>query len=356
MAFQVQKSTLFTILVLLLGSAGADAQGRDDPKPLFVRTMVASVPEPTLTRQFFGRVAAVDTINLAFEVGGRLEFLDAVAGSAIDKGHLIAALDQGAFERAVQRAELSLMQAERDLERAQSLMDRNIGSAVEEQNARTARNLAEVNLQDALAALADTRIVAPFDAVITDRIASRHTIITPGQPIVRLHDMSEIRVEFDLPERLVRQVGDPEEVEFVAFLPGDDQPIALAFREFSVETGPVGQSYSQSLAVVGETPSRLLPGQAIIVRGHVQNPETSLILPPGAIAVAPDGQTYVVIVESSGNRLVARHQPVEVSAPTGGVLRIEGLSAGTEVVAVGAHAVSDGALLARYTGLTGGSE
>lgn len=354
--FQVRKSSIVAAVALLLSPLGPGAQAADDPTPLFARTMVVSAPEPTITRQFFGRVAAVNTIDLAFEVGGRLDLLNAVEGSAIAKGDLIAELDQDPFTRAVERAELSLVQSERDLERAQSLLDRRVGTAVDEQNARTARDLAKVALRDAQDALADSRMVAPFDALIADRIASQDTIITPGQPIVRLHDMSEVRVEFDLPERLVRQVGDPDEVDFVAILPGDDREIDLAFREFRVETGPIGQSYTQSLAVVGESPGRLLPGQAIMVRGAVQNPETSLALPPGAIATAPDGQTYVVVVEQSGDGLIARHQTVEVRAPTGSVLRVEGLSAGTEVISVGAQAVPDGAPLLRYTGLARGSE
>lgn len=356
MMFQVRISSVVAAVALLLSPVGAGAQGADDPTPLFVRTMVVAAPEPTLTRQFFGRVAAVNTLDLAFEVGGRLDRLDAVEGSAIAQGNLIAELDQDPFERAVRRAELSLLQSERDLERALSLLDRNVGTRVGEQNARTARDLAEVALRDAQDALADSRMAAPFDALIADRIASQDTIITRGQPIVRLHDMSEVRVEFELPERLVRQVGDPDEVDFVALLPDDDRPIDLAFREFRVETGPVGQSYTQSLAVVGEAPVRLLPGQAIIVRAKVQNPETSLALPPGAIATAPDGQTHVVTVERSGAGLIARHQTVEVSAPTGSVLRVEGLSTGVEVVSVGAHAVPDGAPIARYTGLARGSE
>lgn len=356
MTFQVRISSVVAAMALLLSPVGSQAQGTDDPTPLFVRTMVVSAPEPTITRQFFGQVAAVNTIDLAFEVGGRLDLLNAVEGSAIAKGELMAELEQDPFTRAVERAELSLLQSERDLERAQSLLDRRVGTAVDEQNARTARDLAEVALRDAQDALADSRMVAPFDALIADRIASQDTIITPGQPIVRLHDMSEVRVEFDLPERLVRQVGDPDEVDFVALLPDDDRPIDLAFREFRVETGPIGQSYTQSLAVVGPSPSRLLPGQAIIVRAGVQNPETSLALPPAAIATAPDGQTYVVVVAPSGEALVARHQFVDVSAPTGSVLRVDGLTAGAEVVSVGAHAVPDGAPLARYTGLARGSE
>ena len=182
MTFQVQKSSILTALAFVLATTSAGAQGGEDANPIFVRTMVLEKPEPTLTRQFFGRVAAVDTIDLAFEVGGHLNLLNAVEGSTIAKGDLIAELDQGAFERAVERAQLALRQSERDMERAQSLSDRNIGSEVNAQNARTARDLAEVALRDARAALADARLVAPFNALIADRIASQDTIITPSQP------------------------------------------------------------------------------------------------------------------------------------------------------------------------------
>jgi len=195
-------------------------------------------PAATASRQFFGRIAARDTVDLAFEVGGTLTVLEALEGTTVAVGVTLAALDQGPFERTVERAELELERAIGDLERAETLATRNVTSEANAENAETARDLADVQLRDARAALADATITAPFDALIADRLASNHTSIDPGEPIVRLHDMSEIRVEVARPESLLHQITDPTQSRLLRLnraRPGDFRP---RFVSFASNPGP----------------------------------------------------------------------------------------------------------------------
>ncbi len=323
-------------------------------QPIPVRTMTVPAPDPLMQRQFFGRVTARDTVDLAFEVSGQIEMLDAPEGAILPAGTLLARLDPGPFERRVERAELALQQADRARTRALALADRNAASQVRAEDAQTAFDLAEVELRDARAALADAQITAPFDAQVADRIASPHAVVDPGQPILRLHDLSETRVQFDLPERLLRHLGDVETVRFDGHLPGETARLPLAFREFRAETGEIGQSYVISLAIVGERARHLRPGQSLIVRATIDAPMPGTALPASAIATTPDGERYVVVIDDSESGLLARHHPVSVTAPTGAGFVTTPLDPGTELVAVGAHAVPDGAPLSRYTGLTRG--
>lgn len=341
--------------VFLLSPTLVAAQQGQGSQPVFVRTLVVSEPDATATRQFFGRVRARDTLDLAFEVGGRLSFLDAVEGVPVLAGTLIAELDIDPFERAVARAEVTLAQAERDLDRARQLAVRNVASSVNAEMAETARDLAALTLRDANAALEDARIVAPFDGLIADRISSNGTIVEPGQPVVRLHDMSEFRVDIELPERLVSELADLDRIGFTALLPGGEV-YPLTFRELRAETGPVGQSYTMSLAASDDRLPRLLPGQTVIVRAAVPHPDPRPAVPATAIATAPDGAAYVVAVEARGGDLYARHIGVEVVSPTGTTLVVEGLPEETEIVAIGAYSVPDGSPLARYAGLVRGAE
>ncbi|MDG3040645.1 efflux RND transporter periplasmic adaptor subunit [Roseicyclus marinus] len=340
---------------LALSAPIAPAQ-EDRAAPIPVRTLVLTAPEAAVARQFFGQVAARDTVELAFEVGGRLDHVDLVEGRAVSQGSLLAALELGPFERAVERAALDLAQAQRDLDRAATLAARNVAATVDVDMLRTARDLADVALRDARAALEDARLVAPFDGMIAARLTHAEAIVEPGQPVVRLHDLSELRVEVDLPERVLRAVGDPEAVTFVGLLPGGGAEFPLALREFRAETGPVGQSYRVSLAVLGEDLPPLLPGQSVVVRAELPVAEPGPVVPATAIATTPEGATYVVAVEAGDPGLVARHVAVDVGAPTGSALVVEGVETGAEIVAIGAQQVPDGAPLARYAGLIGGSE
>lgn len=324
--------------------------------PLPVRTML--VPEPTvmIERQFFGRITAKDTVSLAFEVGGQIETLQAPEGAFVPKGTLIGVLDLGPFERRVERAELAYEQTVRALRRAQSLALKSVASQVRAEDAQTAFDLATVELRVARAALEDAHIFAPFDAQVSDRIASPHAFTEPGQPIVRLHDLSELRVQFDLPERLLREVGDVREVTFLGAVPGLQDTIPLRFREFRAETGEIGQGYTVSLAIDPDAAKTLRPGQTMQVRGRIASETRDHIIPSTAIAIAPDGTQYVVMIEQSDAGLVAVHAPISIVAPTGSTLSVQGLQSGIEIVEVGAHAVANGARVKRYLGLsrTGG--
>jgi len=352
------KQLLRTALVATsLVFAPWQALSKDIPdRPLPVRTMLVPEPAATIERQFFGRIMAKDTVSMAFEVGGQIETLQAPEGAFMPQGTLIGALDLGPFERRVERAELAYQQTLRALRRAQSLVLKSVASQVRAEDAQTAFDLADVELRDARAALEDAHIFAPFDAQVSDRIASPHAFIEPGQPIVRLHDLSELRVQFDLPERLLREIGDMRDATFLGAVPGQQDAIPLQFREFRAETGEVGQSYTVSLAIHPKAAETLRPGQTMQVRGTIASDTNDHTIPSTAIATAPDGTHYVVVIATSETGLQAVHTPISVTAPAGSALSVRGLEPGIEIVEVGAHAVADGAHVKRYLGLsrTGG--
>ena len=323
----------------------------DDASPVFVRTMIVGAAAEVQERQFFGRIAALETADLSFEVPGYLSILDAPRGSFVSKGAQLAALDLETFERAVERAELTLAQAERDLERLQTLATRNVSSEVRAQDAETARDLAIVALSDARDALADAQLTAPFDGIVADRLVATFTNITPGQPIVRLHNMSETRVEFDLPERILAMIGDPSLVAFSTILPGQTEPVPLIFREIQAETGAVGQSYTISLAIEGAVPSRVLPGKTVTITARLLQQEDALPVPATAVITRPNGDTAVVMVVEQDGELRPEFTAVDVRSATGVDLIVAGLEPDTEIVELGGHLIGPGARLARYTGL-----
>ncbi|MBM7066749.1 efflux RND transporter periplasmic adaptor subunit [Actibacterium sp. 188UL27-1] len=328
------------------------AQTQIPPDPTFVKTQVLMQGDGVVSRQFFGRIAAVETIDLSFEQPGYLQRLDAPEGVRISEGQLVAQLDVGPFERAVQRAQLALAQAEREYNRATSLAQSNTGSAVRARDAETARDLAQVALRDAEEALDDARIEAPFNGLIADRIASPYTTISPGEPIVRMHDLSEVRVEFDLPERLLKQIGDPTRVDFETVLPGTSDPVDLEFREFRAEASAIGQSYTISLAVPDASDLFLVPGATVTVRASLDMTATGIAAPATAIIMDPDRATAVMVVgEGDNGQLIARRQPVDVVSQGGTTLAVTGLEDGAEIVTVGAHLLKDGQPIKRYTGL-----
>lgn len=337
------------VAFICIDAQSVRAEGKDTPR--FVKTIIAPDPAVQQSRRFFGTIVARETVDLSFEVGGRLERLEAMEGSQIAQGARLAELDLASFKREVERAEVALAQAERDLRRAQHLARTKAASEVRALDAQTARDLADVALREAREALADATILAPFDTLVARRIAAVPSTVAAGQPILRVHDMSEVRVEFDLPERVLTRLGDPAKALYSAVLPGDEEPVPLSFVEFHAETGGVGQSYVVALAVPRELGSALIPGAAVTVNAVVASNERGVELPPTALVAGADRSAAVFVVEGAAPATV-RRVAVTVRSESGRALRVSGVAPGAEIVAAGAHLLCDGAQVKRWTGLS----
>ncbi len=308
----------------------------------------------TLARSFFGRIVARETVDLSFEVNGRLEVLDVTEGDQVIEGEVLAQLDLAPFERAVERAELSLLQAERDAERANALARSNATSRVQADDAETARDLAEVALREARDDLEDATIRAPYTGLVASRIAANFSNVSAGQPILRLHDMSQVRVEIDVPERLIQRVGNPERIDFSASLPAIGGDVPLELVEFQAETAAIGQSYVVTLALPAvRLASLLVPGASVTVTATLPGARDGLSLPASAVLSGPDRDAAVLAFEPTGaEEGTLRRVAVNIRSETGTEFIVDGLPQGTEIVGAGAHLLREGQAVRRYTGLT----
>lgn len=58
--------------------------------------------------------------------------------------------------------------------------------------------VADIAVKNAEYALKHARLTAPFDALVATRILAKFTTIAAGAPVVRLHDMSEVRITVEV--------------------------------------------------------------------------------------------------------------------------------------------------------------
>ncbi|MEM9797164.1 MAG: efflux RND transporter periplasmic adaptor subunit [Pseudomonadota bacterium] len=345
------------LLSALIAGSPAVAQSTDltpsgDPAPIPAVRLVAPIQPERGARAFFGRVAALDTVPKAFEVGGQIIEIDIREGARIAAGDVIARLDPEPLQRALERAELDLARAERDYDRARTLAERNVASDVAADDALTERDLAEVALRDARAALEDAVIVSPFDGIVAERLVAPFTLIEAGQPVLALHDLSEVRIEVEMPERVLIRAGGPEAIDFaMQNETGADIPVELA--EYEARTDGVGQTFTLSLRVPPDAGNGLLiPGASKTVLARLPLRDVGALLPPGAIlANTKRGFEVMVFEPTEDDRGTVVRREVNVQAPMGTGLRVEGLPDDVMIVAAGGHLLRDGQEVRVYDGL-----
>ncbi|MEM9812947.1 MAG: efflux RND transporter periplasmic adaptor subunit [Pseudomonadota bacterium] len=338
------------ILVCVVAGALVSVSASLSARP--VKLINVSATDAALTRQFFGQVVARETVDLAFQVGGQVVQFPAIEGATIPAGGLVAELDLEPFELEVDQARLQKDQADRDFLRFTQLSGAAV-SQVQIDNAETDAQLAAVSLRNAEYRLERATLVAPFDALVAVREVANFTTVDAGVPVVRLHDMSEIRIEIDVPEVLFLRAGEDPDVEIFANFPSIDRDFPLETREFNAETSEVGQTFQITLAMEPVAGVPILPGATATVTAILRTGQSEIHVPPAAVAADPDGTLYVMVFEPAGaDTGTVRRVDVEVAPATSGptLAVLSGLSGGEDIVAAGTTALDDGQSVTRFTG------
>lgn len=302
-------------------------------------------------RTFFGNVVARETVDLAFQVQGQIVNFPLDEGADVPKGGLVASLDLVPFELSLEEARLNSDQAMRTLDRYRQLE----GSAVSQttvQDAETAVQLANVAMRNAERALEQATLHAPFDALVASRLVPNFSTTAAGTPVVRLHDMSDLRIEIEVPETLFQQAGRNPNVEVYAEFTGRTQQYPLEIREVNAETASVGQTYSITLGMAPRDDLIVWPGSSAKVTTILLADEARITVPASAIVIGNDGGTFVMVFTPTGKREgQVTMTAVEIAATEYGEIEIvTGLEVGQDIVTVGASTLADGQEVRRFTG------
>lgn len=346
--------TLTWITATCLALTGPALAQETDPAPSLpkaVKLITVQDTDDDLRRQFYGQVVARQTVDLAFQVAGQIVEFPAIEGEEIPKGGLVAKLDTEPFELTLNQAKLQKDQADRTLNRLTQLSENTV-SQVSIDDTQTSVGLAAIAVRNAEYALEHATLHAPFDAMVATRNVANFSTIGAGTPVVRLHDMSELRIDIDVPEVLFQRAGQDPDVLLTARFPASDQDFPLVVREFNAEASTVGQTYRITLGMTPPEGLTILPGSSVTVSAHVKGAARAIVLPPTAIATGQGDETYAMVFSPTGAETGTLTRTAITIAPRaeGGFRVLSGLSAGQEIVITGVHALRDGQQVRRFTG------
>jgi len=306
-----------------------------------VRVITVGAADEFDSRRFVGRVDAISSVDLAFQVGGKIEQLSARQGEKVSKGTLLASIDPIDYQLALRRAEIEVTRAQRDRDRKAPLFERNAIPRAAYDESEDQLSLAQVARDAAERDLEHTRLYAPFDALISRRLQEQHRLVQAGTPIVRVQDVTELRVHISIPEDLIHLVNNPERFSAWLELP-DRTSVPLEYREHVTEPDPVVQTYEVTLGREQLSDRMLLPGRTVTVKVEARTQLTQqLEVPVSALHGKGDGQFSVWVYDPDSGKVSARK--VEVGPLQERYVRIlAGLESGEQVVAAGGRHLHEG--------------
>ena len=211
---------------------------------------------------------------------GRITLLPHYEGDRVQAGDLLVRMEDDLLRAELDKAEAATLQARLDLERLENLVARRAASEDELARTRTALNIAVAERRLLQTRLAYTRITAPFDGLVTARLAEPGDVAARHSHLLTLSDPGSLVTEIHVSELLLPHLraGDPAAVRIDALgsarfdgrilriHPELDAVSRQGVVEVVLEPVPDGARAGQFARVTLETrevPRLLVPFQAV---------------------------------------------------------------------------------------------
>ena len=306
----------------------------------------AMVTNRTVTDRFttVGTIEAEEAITVTSEIDGIMTDIPFREGGRLNKGDLIARLDDAQLKAETLRARALMDQRLAAWERLKSIIDQGAGTPQDLDDAVAALKVAEANLALAETRLAKTYITAPFSGLAGKRHVSRGAFLRAGAAITDLARIDQLRVTFAVPERLLGSMHLGAEVSLMTTAYPENVltgTIAVIEPQLDPVTRNVG-----IVARVANPDELLRPGMSATVTTVLEDRAEALTIPTAAVFVE-GGQAYVYVIKPDS---VVTRTPVTLGTRLVDVVEVsEGLQQGQQVVRAGHQKLYEGAKVAPVT-------
>ena len=300
------KSFTIVLSIIFLASCGGD---KKEEEFKFYTLKEAGAQQLELTVEASGTVEAISSIEIKSKASGQVLFLGAEIGDFVEKGIVLARIDQRTPTNTLAQAnadlevaKVRLTNAKNQFNRSKRLHDEgNISDKafedVQEASSSAQAQLvrAEVFLENARIALDDTSVRSPIAGTVISRLAEVGQVITSptsavggGTLLMEMADLNKVRVRALIDEIDIGKISIGQEVTLKVSAYRDKRFTGVVSKiepmsqvDQNVTTFPV-------LIDIENKDNLLLIGMNTDVEIEILNEEVALALPAGSLRTRKD--------------------------------------------------------------------
>jgi len=336
------------------GCSRADAAANVDTSSVPVIAQTATLSSRQWSTTASGIVQPNTTVDVAFEVPGKVVMVGPDEGQSVRAGQPIAALDPTDYRLSVEQASAQADRAARDRDRNQPLLASGGIAPADMDHLETGARQSAAAADLAKKKLADAHLAAPISGVVARRAIEVGATVSPGQPVFTIVDLDPVRVRVGVPEGDIGRVT--EGAAATVRIPALDASFAGRVSLIGVAADPATRSYTVEIKVPNPT-RRLRAG--MVAEATIENglKVSALMLPAAAVLHdgGVNGATIVYVLDRDAGRVHARR--VTTGLARGDSLEIaSGVTPSDRVVVAGQQRVRDGARVQLASETTGGTK
>jgi len=340
------KKIIFTIVIVGLCAAGIyrwqtsapEQAAPHNEKDRAIPVVTAEVADKELASdiKLVGKLSAEHSVYIAPQVAGKVETIAVRSNQQVVAGQLLVALEDAKAAAAVMEAEAYLADEKRKLGEYEKLAHSDAITQTEIDAQRASVDIASARLASAKADLSYHHIKAPFNGIVGLVDFSRGKMVSQGDTLLSLDDLSLLRLDLQVPEAHLSQLSLGMEVSATSGAwPGEQFPGKVVAIDPRINE----ETLNVRTRVQFENPhNKLRPGMML---------EAVMSFPPVHQPVIP-----VQALEYSGtkrfvykvdDKQIAHRTEVHLGARVDNLVLItDGLQAGDQIVVQGLVNIRDG--------------
>ena len=249
-----------------------------------------------------GSLLPDEEVNLSFETSGKIIEINFEEGTHVQKGQLLAKVNDRPLQAQLQRLVAQLKLAEDRVFRQDALLKRDAVSKEAYEQVKTDLATLNADIESVKAQIEQTELRAPFDGIIGLRQVSVGTYASPSTIVAKLTKISPLKVEFSVPESYAKDVQVGTVLHFTLTGSLNKYEAKVYARESSLDP----ETRSLTIRALYPNPSGIMPGRFASITLRKQEFENALAIPSEAI-VPEMGKDKVFLYKGG------KAQPVDIT-------------------------------------------
>ena len=336
----MKKLSLSFCLLFSLSACDKAPEGAAKPpraeRAVVVESVVARRADASRRIERNGTLRARHMVQLSLQQEGQLLELPYHEGDRVAQGALLARLDDTLLQAQLRKSQAQRRQAEGDLKRLKRLKSSRVVAEDELSRAITAMDVARAEEEELQIRLQQTRLLAPFEGIISERRAEPGDSMSRFSHLITLIDVSSLSTELQLSEMVLPGLHIGDEVSLTIDALGPQQHRGSIERIHPMVDEASRQGTIE--VILSPPPTAAQPGQLCRVQLQLRRSER-LLVPYNALRRDSRGEfLYVVTDEQKITRraiLSGLHFAAQVEV-------LDGLEPGERIVTRGFLGLSDG--------------
>ncbi len=325
----------------MLDSAIAMKSGQE--KLPLVTTFTAKGEKFNHFLELQGDVKTKQNVLIYPEMGGTLQRVYVREGQRVNKGQLLASIDDGGMGSQVSQLKTQAELAKTTYERQKRLWEQKIGSEIQFLQAKSNYEATENAVKQAQSQLGKSTIRAPFSGIIDDVIKDQGTVVSPGPgaEVFRIVNLSDMYITVDVPENNLGGISKGKEAKVYFPVLGDT--IISKIRQTGNFINPSNRAFSVEIPVPNKK-GNIKPNLTARVSLNDYSSDNAILVPQGIISENANGEQYVyVAVEPNGDKAIAKRRIIETGKTQGSLVEaLTGINDGDLLIKEGARTVKEG--------------